>query len=144
MGTRNIQTPAQLRNAIGGLSPASPFTDDFSARWRALAKTEDHQPERKTVWYRTQHEHWLGWLGAYDGPGAYGRKDWSRSAKFVYNHIVNPQMLIYLAEATHIDRGLLSAAVEAALERTTMTSMSSAIRHLVPWAMVEEALLAKA
>ena len=27
------------------------------------------------VWYKTQHEHWLGWLSNYNGPGANNRMD---------------------------------------------------------------------
>ena len=39
------------------------------------------------TWYRSQEEHWRGWLADYDGPGYYNRKDCNRSAEFVYNHI---------------------------------------------------------
>jgi hypothetical protein len=34
----------------------------------------DVPKDRPGKWYRTQQEHWLGWLGEYDGPGAYDRK----------------------------------------------------------------------
>lgn len=54
------------------------------------------------------------------------------------------QMLIYVAEATDIDRALLKAAAKGALtSRATMGSMSAAIRRLIPWKLVEVALLAK-
>jgi hypothetical protein len=42
------------------------------------------------VWYRAKKEHWLGWLGAYDGPGAYERANWNRSPGFV--RIPHPDM----------------------------------------------------
>lgn len=46
------------------------------------------------TWYRTQKEHWLGWLGDYEGPGAYKRKTGvKRDAKYAYNHIVCPELL---------------------------------------------------
>ena len=136
-----IATPGRLRKLIGGLSPASPLTDKFSAQWRA--KENSHaQQERKEVWFSTQQEHWLGWLKGYEGPGGYGRADWNRSAKFVYSHIVNPQMLIYLAEASGLSKTLVQRAATAALDgRLTMASMSAAIRRVIPWEMVEEALL---
>lgn len=141
---RRIKSPQQLRRVIARLSPASPITDRFSAKWRRLGSRGGFQKERKTVWYRTQHEHWLGWLGEYAGPGAYGRKDHDRSAEFAYNHIVNPQMLVYLAEAAGIRRGLVLKAVRAALANwATMTAMSSAIRQTIPWAVVEGALVAR-
>jgi hypothetical protein len=108
-----------------------------------LRKATKPQPKQKEVWYRTQQQHWLGWLGGYEGPGGYGREDWDRSGEFVYNHIVNPQMLIYLAEATGIDPALVASAVEAALTKRTMMAMSASIRRIVPWNIVEAALLAR-
>jgi hypothetical protein len=115
MAIKSIETPGQLRSAIQRLSPASPFTDRFSKRWRALANADSHQRERKDVWYTTQHEHWLGWLKEYDGPGAYGRKGSEYSAEYAYNHIVNPQMLVYLAEAIGIADKVVRKAAKAAL-----------------------------
>ena len=137
-----IATPRQLRKAISRLSPRSPFTDEFSTKWRAK-RIRGGQQERTSVWYTTQHQHWLGWLKQYDGPGAYGRTGRDYSAEFAYNHIVNPQMLIYLAEAVRIDRALLRAAAKAALASTTMSAMSGAIRRVLPWKVIERALVAK-
>lgn len=46
-------------------------------------------------WYRTQKEHWLGWLAEYQTPGGYGRTpDLSRGAQYAYNHILCPPMLL--------------------------------------------------
>lgn len=137
-----VETPGQLRALIEGLSPSHPMTDRFSARWRALRSADGRQQEQKEVWYSSQHEHWLGWLGEYDGPGYYGREVRERTAQFAYCHIVNPQMLIYLAEASGIDPALVDAAIEVALEKHTMAAMSGAIRRILPWTMVEAALIA--
>ena len=61
----------------------------------------DEPRSQPGVWYRTQKEHWLGWLGEYHGPGAYGRApSEERDARFVYNHIVCPEMLLWLIEAS--------------------------------------------
>jgi hypothetical protein len=137
----NIDSPRQLRRVIAKLSPSSPVTDRFSAQWLRLDEREGGQRERSDVWYETQHEHWLGWLDAYDGPGGYNRQQWKRSAEFVYNHIVNPQMLIYLAEAAKVDRPLINTAVKAALAKPiSMSAMSGAIRRIIPWALVEAQL----
>src|SRR5262249_18601170 len=122
-------------------SAFSPHTDRFSARWRLQ---RGGQQERKEVWYAHQQEHWMGWLSEYDGPGAYGRIGTDRSAAFAYNHIVNPQMLVYLAEAAGVADELVVEAVDAALANSsTMPSMSSAVRRLIPWATVEDALLSR-
>lgn len=136
-----IETARQLRRAIAKLSPASPITDRFSAQWRRLEKRRGRQQERNTVWYEKQHEHWLEWLREYDGPGAYGRADWDRTAGFVHNHIVNPQVLVYLAEASNIGRALLAEATKRALSRGgSMSSMSAAIRSVIQWPAVAAAL----
>jgi len=127
---QRIATPAELRRAIRKLSPASPVTDRFSARWR---KQGGGQQECKEVWYKTQHEHWLGWLAEYNGPGAYNRKVVKRSAEYVYNHVVNPQMLAYLAEAAGVHRFLLRKAINEALaKRGSMSAMSSVISRHIP------------
>lgn len=137
---QDIATPRQLRGLIARLSPVSPMTDRFSAQWRALNRTEGQQ-EQKHVWYRTQHQHWLGWLRAYEGPGGYGRADWNRSARFVYSHVDNPQMPIYLAEASGLPKALVRRAAAAALERpSAMVSMSAAIRRVITWEAVKVAL----
>ena len=138
----HIETHSHLRRVIHQLSPKSPLTNRFSERWRKLRNRVVGQLERKRVWYKTQHEHWLGWLGEYDGPGGYNRKNSDRSAEFVYNHIVNPQMLIYLAEAVKVNPVLLAKAMKAALShRASMSAMSSAIRRIIPWTIVERALM---
>jgi len=42
-------------------------------------------------WYKTQKEHWIGWLGGYDGPGTYKRKPViNYSAQFMYMHHASP------------------------------------------------------
>jgi hypothetical protein len=139
---RRIRTPRELRQVIESLSPASPLTDRFRSQWRALAHVDKGAQERANVWYRTQHEHWLGWLAGWNGPGAYNRKDWRRSAQFVYDHVVNPQMLVYLAEAAGLPKAVVSEAISRALaHRTSMSSMSAAVRRVIPWQTVEIALL---
>jgi hypothetical protein len=140
---KGIRTPQQLRRAISFLSPASPVTDRFAHNWRSLGRRGSIQQEQSVVWYRTQKEHWMGWLREYDGPGAYGRKHAKRSAEFVYNHVVNPLMLIYLAEASGLDPALLRCATGDALKRRSMPAMSSAIRRVIPWTIVETALIAR-
>ena len=102
---------------------------------------EDESHGNPKVWYRTQKEHWLGWLSEYHGPGAYGRATGKkRDARFAYNHIVNPQMLLYLIRAAGVKPDLVKAAEEAATAGTTMMQQSGAIRRQVPWYEVHEAL----
>lgn len=116
-------TIAQLAAAIEGL-PADPVI------------------ENSGVWYKTQKEHWLGWIRGYAGPGAYGRKNHERDAKYVYNHLVNPFMLLWLAEAANVSPELVQAAQEAqeAHAGDSLMRQAGAVRRCVPWAQIEAAL----
>src|SRR6476660_1253800 len=98
MAARRLETPADLRKVIERLPVASPLTDKFEA------VRAERGPARRDVWYRSQRQHWLGWLGGYDGPGAYARRNWDRSAAYVYNHIVGPPMLFWLGEAAGVPK----------------------------------------
>jgi hypothetical protein len=96
---------------------------------------------RDGVWYTSQKEHWIGWLSEYGGPGYYGRKNSHRSAEFIYNHIVCPPMLLWLAEASGIPKARLSKAKGAALSAPPkLQAQSAAIRKNIPWKMIEARL----
>lgn len=115
----------------------------FRRAIRRLPEDEPYNDPRK--WYLTQKEHWLGWLGGYHGPGAYGRQTGvKRDAKFAYNHIVEPKMLVYLIRAIPLRDELVEAA-EAAYENAgeTMMAQSGAIRKVVPWSEIYQALFAE-
>ncbi|NDP40491.1 MAG: hypothetical protein GZ093_17410 [Rhodoferax sp.] len=97
-----------------------------------------HNPKK---WYRTQKEHWIGWLSEYEGPGAYGRQTGvKRDAKFAYNHVVQPELLLYLAKASGIDRKLLGAADLAFAQGKTLMQKAGAIRAIIRWETVAAAL----
>ena len=101
---------------------------------------EDEPRDYPNKPFRTQKEHWLGWLGAYDGPGYYERKDWNRDAKFAYNHIVEPLMLLYLIRAIPLRPELVEAAEKASEKGSTMMAQVGAIRKAVPWSEIYPAL----
>jgi len=129
-----IMTPQDMAKRIKKLDVHSPITSRFE---KQLIERDMSDVDRR--WYRTQKEHWLGWLGQYDSPGAYNRKQWKgRSAKFVYNHIVNPAMLLWLCEASGIPRTELIRASKSALTKgkRTYASQSGAIRKVIPWEAV--------
>ncbi len=57
-------TANELANHIKTLNSKSPSSDKLERLLR------EKQLLKKT-WYKTQQEHWLGWLAEYSGPGAY-------------------------------------------------------------------------
>lgn len=97
-----------------------------------------HNPRK---WYRTQKEHWIGWLNDYDTPGAYNRKTTSpEDAQGVYNRIVEPKMLLWLAEAAGVDPSKVGEAKRQAGAATSMMQASGRVRRLIPWQDVQAAL----
>jgi hypothetical protein len=131
-------TPKDLARCIRKLKPHLPISDRFDT------EMPGGSAEQKRAWYSSQRQHWLGWLDEYDGPGAYGRKELGgRDAEFVYNHVVNPKMLIWLAEAAGAPRSRLLRAKKAALSAgARMQAMSAAIRREFPYTYVEALLTA--
>jgi hypothetical protein len=125
-------TPGRLRSVIARLPPNGRAT---AALTRALSAKHG---ARKT-WYRTQKEHWLGWLREYEGPGAYGRQQWrGRDARFVYNHIQCAPMLLWLAEAVGVPRALLVLAKQKVLRAgKSGARQCRALRETIPWEIVD-------
>lgn len=102
---------------------------------------EDDQQVVHGVWYKTQKEHWLGWLREYDGPGAYGRiPGKNRDARYAYNHVVCPEMLMYLIRVIPLRPDLVTAAEKAYAAGSTMMEKSGAIRKVVPWEEVDRVI----
>ena len=131
---QTISTPA-LKRKIARLPAELPITARFE-----LALTKQGSWSREGVWYRSQKQHWTGWLSEYQGPGAYRRKGGrNRDAEFAYNHIVCPPMLLWLAEAAGAPRSLLGKAAREALAASpSLPSKCAAIRRNIPWSLIAE------
>jgi len=129
-------TPHQLSAKIRNLRETVPMTAEFE---RILTRRGSWNGNQ--VWYTSQRQHWLGWLKGYKGPGYYNRKDWHRSAEFVYKHVVCPPMVLWLAEASGVPKAKVAEAKQAALSATpSLPSQSAAIRKTIPWEMIEVCL----
>ena len=109
---------------------------------RAIQKLPAGRPRKQPgVWYLTQKEHWLGWLKYYNTKGAYGRiPGLNRDARYAYNHIVCPPMLLWLASAAGVKASRVRAARREAATRESEPAQAAAIRRHVPWELVAEAL----
>lgn len=116
------RTTEELRNKIKRLQSDKPSTNS-------------------RVYYRNQKEHWLSWLNDYNNNGAYGRPiNSNRDAKWVYNHVVCPNLLLYLIKSINIKSELVAAAQKAYEQGTSEMQASGAIRKIVPWSLVYEAI----
>lgn len=109
---------------------------------QAVRKLPEDKPlNDPKVWYRTQKEHWIGWLSEYRTSNVYGRKHGrKRDARFVYNHIVEYRMLVYLAEASQVDKQLISTAKTAMAEKHTLQGKAGVFRKHIPWPVIAEKL----
>jgi len=109
---------------------------------RVIEKLPADQPvDDPRVWFKTQKEHWLGWLKSYDGPGGYGRQPGrQRDAKFAYNHVVNPYMLLYLIDVLAMPPDTIVSAELACERGETLMEKSGLICKIVPWSAVHAAI----
>ena len=87
--------------------------------------------------YHTQKAHWLGWLTKKPGAKYFRQDAPKRGAKFVYNHIMEPKMLLWLISASGLQIELVEQAKEASLNKKSMASSCAAIRKVVPWQILE-------
>jgi hypothetical protein len=108
-----------LKSKISGLRPNTPATSQ---------------------WQR-QREHWLNWLEGYDGPGHYRRREWKRSASFIYNNLKSPVMTLWLGAAVGVPKTKVREAERAVKSAKANRAMQcAAIRKLIPWTMIEPLL----
>jgi len=86
-------------------------------------------------------EGWIGWLSDYNNPGPYNRlPDQNHSASYAYNHIVYPEMLLWLIRASGVRDELVKLAESDSDKFTVLRQQAAAIRKRVPWEVLERAL----
>jgi hypothetical protein len=122
-------------------------SDSRSVEWLIQAirrlPLDEPVPDRTPGYnnYNTQKDHWLGWLDPSAGTGSYPRRTAKdRDARYVYNHVVEPKMLLWLIAAAGVSPELLNAAEQAARTVSSLAGKSAAIRSHVPWSELAAAL----
>tara|TARA_B110000967_G_scaffold137783_1_gene140725 strand:+ start:133 stop:507 length:375 start_codon:yes stop_codon:yes gene_type:complete len=116
---------------------------ECSAEW--LAELIERLPADKEVpsgtqgysRYHTQKAHWLGWLTKKPGAKYFRQDAPNRGAKFAYNHIMEPKMLLWLISASGLQIELVEQAKEASINTKSMASSCAGIRKVVPWQTLE-------
>jgi hypothetical protein len=121
-----------LRRAVSKLPENTPL----ASRWPTPPSSTSHK------------EHWDGWLRDYDGPGYYNRTVLKkpRSMAYIFGHVHCSPMLLWLAEAADVDKGLVREAnrvmrrvVDAGLSDSNPKT-ANAVRKIIGWPLVEAAL----
>ena len=123
--------------------PRSPATDSRSVEWlaRAIGRLPSDKPiaapQQGYNKYKTQKEHWLGWLNTSTTTGTFPRKSGDAGgARRVYNLIAEPKMLLWLASAAGVGGDLVRAAEASSDQVTNLRSKFGAIRKHIPWSAV--------
>jgi hypothetical protein len=95
------------------------------------------------LFYRKHKNQWQRWVGDHkkNPKGLYRRMKGGRPARFIYNQLKNPLMLLWLIEACGTSKDLVQAAIRTALYLSDSLQLQCAvIRHVMPWDMVEKQL----
>ena len=101
---------------------------------RIIENLPDHEYKNK----------WLRWLREYETSNRFGRNsNVKRSAKFVYNNLAYPEMLLWLIQAAGIDGEDVKLAESESANITNVRSQSAVIRKIVPWKNLKQMLWVK-
>ena len=97
-------------------------------------------PDQARLLPRSYKQQWIGWLSEYDGPGFYGRENSNRTARFVFNRLNSPVMILWLAEASGVDEILIRQAARFPTKDTSKQTQAAAVRSVIGWELVEARL----
>lgn len=143
---RLVPSPSQVFYACHAVSLDSGRKRGFGVArlLQVLQGFRRRQPitERVNVGGGNQKQHWIKWLEEYKGPGAYRRKRWGRDARFAYNHLECPEMILWLAEAARMPTARVERAARVLTRRHNRqdSRTCAAVRKVLPWAAVEARL----
>jgi hypothetical protein len=121
----------ELAGHIERFDALTPITADLIRRVFRPGEETKPEPLKKS---------WLGWISNYPKTDVNRRKDSDRDARFVYNHLHMPVMLLWLAESAGVSRDLLERASAAVPADTSGPTQCAQLRKAIPWKHVEAAL----
>ena len=113
-----------------------PMTLAFEDAW---ARERQKSSSDSGIWRHNQKEHVLTWFASQPtrGVGAYSRKTPNRSARTTYNRLMNPAMILWIAEALGEDPQVVQEAGEEVLS-VPSRSRAGAARKVLPWSRIVE------
>ncbi|AML52827.1 hypothetical protein [Falsihalocynthiibacter arcticus] len=132
-------TQCSLKQFIACFEPAPPRTT-------ALEQKIQIGTGFHGKWYRSQREHWLGWMFFQDAKALEkGIDPAGLPAKHVWNRLKCSPMMFWLAEVSGVSPSLLEAAENAAIRATLINPKDGnphgrLMREVLPWDVIEEAL----
>ncbi|MEH2497859.1 putative restriction endonuclease [Bradyrhizobium sp. AZCC 1678] len=97
-------------------------------------------PDQNRLLPRPYKQQWLDWLSGYDGPGFYGRENSDRTARFIFNRLNNPAMILWLAEASGVDQTLIRQAARFPRTNANKQTQAASVRNIISWEIIEARL----
>lgn len=97
-------------------------------------------PDQTRLLPRSYKQQWLDWLSGYDGPGFYGRENSDRTARFIFNRLNNPAMILWLAEASGVDQTLIRQASQFPRKNASKQTQAASVRTIISWELIEARL----
>lgn len=97
-------------------------------------------PDQTRLLLRSYKQQWLDWLSEYDGPGFYSRENPDRTARFIFNRLNNPEMILWLAEASGVDETLILHAAQFPRTGASKQTQAAAVRNVITWELIEASL----
>lgn len=140
MKNSNAQDDFHVDEFVRLLSPkeaTQPMTMAFEVAWDDIRR--GGRATDSGIWHHNQKEHVLSWFASQvtRGAGAYSRKTSNTSARTTYNRLLNPAMILWIAEALGEDPDAVQEAGEQVLT-VPSRSRAGAARKAFPWARIIE------
>jgi hypothetical protein len=114
--------------------------EEFLAAVRRLPPSTPSAGKLPVEGYETFRDQWIEWLKQYDSPGYYGRKDGKRDARYVYQHLQNGGMIVWLNEAAGESQSTVEAAIADMQRFERKQKRAKTARDHLPWERVAELL----
>jgi len=126
-------TPCELASKISNLPNRAPITAELTS----LLQNPDPNDSAGTK-LPNRKKQWRRWLGTYEEPEYPRRKDSNRTAQFVYNHLLVPEWVLWLGEASGVSETVVRNAMKAACSvQPNRATQCAAIRKIIPWKIIE-------
>jgi hypothetical protein len=126
-------TPHALASKISNLPNRAPITAELTSH---LWNLDPNDPADSK--HLNMKKSWLRWLDTYEEPKYSRRKDSIRTAGFVYNHLLAPQMVLWLGEVSGVSETVVRNAMKAACSvQPNRATQCASIRKIIPWKIIE-------
>lgn len=101
---------------------------------RSIQHLKGAAPQSDLLSERDLRMQWIGWLRGYDGPGYYNRANWDRDARFVYQHLNNGPMIVWLNEVAGENPELIRLTISKMLRGgPRKQTIAKIARAELPW-----------